>query len=97
MAHIVRRDWKKNISYYIYDNVWDEVTKTFRKKYLGKATELDYFKYLEQKQNKYKNTNYCNKCGLRLSVTLPPYMRHRVKLCQCNQNTKKEENLIHQQ
>ena len=94
MAHIIRKEWNKKVSYYIYDNVWDEETKTFKKKYLGQATEQEYLKYLEEKQNKYKNPNYCNTCGLRLSVSLPPYMRKRVKLCQCNKMKENKEEKV---
>ena len=85
MVHIIKKKWKKKSFYYIYDNKWDDVKKKYKKVYLGKATEDEYNQYKIEQEKKKRNPNYCNKCGFRIPITVPPYMRYRMKLCRCQE------------
>lgn len=83
MVHIIKKDWKRKTSYYIYDNKWDDKKNKYKKVYLGIATEDEYEQYKIDLKRRLKNPNYCSKCGGRIPITLPEYMRHRIKLCRC--------------
>lgn len=85
MPHIVRKEWKRDTSYYIYDNIFIPEKKGYMKKYIGKATESEYKQYIEDQKNRIKK-NYCQKCKRRFPSSLPIYMRQRFELCECGKN-----------
>jgi len=55
------------------------------KKIVEKVNEIIDFlneKFKEKKSSKY----YCEKCGKRIPITVPPYKRHITDMCKCPEN-----------